>query len=359
MASNASFRVGCLLGMAAGDALGCAVDHKTQEEIYTDYGPGGLQGYDLTGDFAQISSHTQLAAMTANGLLVALSRGRTENAKKYMAAALQEWSVIQHSRRIPEKTVCWLSHMPAFTARNCLDSRLPLGFSQELTGTPEAPTNRTDSASALMAPVAVGLFYDPKRMEKGAFCRLALETAALTHGAQEAFLSGCLLAMIVCEIGQHNWTCFRDCIETAVKEFAEQFSPGFSKAQDVAAAARSSLLLAEDQALAPQQVLEQMHCDSAKSCLQAAIYVCSKCQDIDSALVMSVNHSGASAAVGAVVGAMMGARLGEENIPDFYLDSLESADALRILAKDLTTGSATAGLFDSDWDRKYYSGLPV
>lgn len=359
MASNATFRAGCLLGMAAGDALGCAVDHKTLEEIYADYGPGGLQGYDLTGDFAEISSHTQLTAVAANGLLLALSRGRTENARKYIAAALQEWSGLLYSRRVPEKTLCWINQLEAFSRRNCKDSRLPLGFSQELSGTPEAPLNRTDSVSALMAPVAVGLYYDPKRLGQEAFCRLAIEAAALTHGAQEAFLAGGLLAILIAQIVSRQEKTLEESCQAALKIFLEQFAEAFPKAMDVALAVRQGILLAKNAVLPPQEVLERMHCDSAKNCLAAAVYVCLKCQDFDSALVTAVNHGGPSAAVGAVTGAVMGAWVGAEDIPVFYLDSLESAEALRTLADDLTTGSATAGLFDSAWDQKYHSGLPV
>lgn len=359
MENRASARIGCLLGMAAGDALGCGVDHKTLSEIYDDYGPGGLQGYDMTEDYAPVSSHTQLAAVTANGLLVALSRGRTENARKYVAAALQEWSGMLYSRRVPEQTLCWISRLPAIHRKYCKDSRLSLGFSQEMNSTPEAPLNRTDSVSALMAPVAVGLFYSPKRMEQQALSRLALETAALTHGAPEAFLSGAFLAMLIANILEQPRLPLKELCQQTIHAFLDLYSEKFLKAMDVALVLRQAIQLAENSAFEPSQVLEKMHCDNAKNCLAAAVYVCLKCEDLDSALVTAVNHSGPSAAVGAVTGAILGAVLGAENIPDFYLESLECADQLRTLATDLSTGSATAALFDLAWEQKYNGGLPV
>ena len=57
---------GCLLGAAAGDALGFCVEDLTLADIREKYGPGGIQGYDTVNGFATISSHTQLSMFTAN-----------------------------------------------------------------------------------------------------------------------------------------------------------------------------------------------------------------------------------------------------------------------------------------------------
>ena len=109
-----------------------------------------------------------------------------------------------------------------------------------------------------------------------------------------------------------------------------------------------------------QSCIEQMRCDTAAECLAGALYAAlSSPEDFDGAMILSVNHSGRSAAVGALTGAILGAKLGAEALPDFYLESLEAADILEQLARDLALGSPTAGLFDDDWDHKYTQGLPV
>ena len=69
MVSRRSAYRGCLLGLAVGDAMGYTIDTKSWAEIREDYGPNGLLGYDLANGYAEISSYTQLAAFTANGLL--------------------------------------------------------------------------------------------------------------------------------------------------------------------------------------------------------------------------------------------------------------------------------------------------
>ena len=48
--------IGCLVGLAAGDAMGYSVDDRTLAQIRADYGPEGLLGYDLVNGYADISS---------------------------------------------------------------------------------------------------------------------------------------------------------------------------------------------------------------------------------------------------------------------------------------------------------------
>ena len=90
------------------------------------------------------------------------------------------------------------------------------------------------------------------------------------------------------------------------------------------------------------------------------MYTCLVCQDdFDRAMIVSVNHSGRSAAVGAIVGAVLGLRMGEEALPEFYIECLEPAETLRELADDLYTGCPMEQgnkLFDLDWDYKYNHG---
>ena len=76
MALKPEFIRGCLLGMAVGDAMGYTVDSRSWKEIQEDYGPNGLLGYDLVNGYADVTSYTQLAAFTCNGLLLAMTRGQ-------------------------------------------------------------------------------------------------------------------------------------------------------------------------------------------------------------------------------------------------------------------------------------------
>ena len=121
-----------------------------------------------------------------------------------------------------------------------------------------------------------------------------------------------------------------------------------------------AISLAENRHVHPQEAMERLKCDTGAEVLAGAVYAAVLCEeDFDSAMVMAVNHSGRSAAVGCLAGAILGARQGEERLPDFYLEGLEIAPVLRELADDLVQGcpmSRDIRLFDGDWDRKYLHG---
>ena len=71
---------GCLIGGAAGDALGYAVEFLREGQIFRRYGGKGITEYDLTGGVAQISDDTQMTLFTANSLLLGMIRGMTQGA---------------------------------------------------------------------------------------------------------------------------------------------------------------------------------------------------------------------------------------------------------------------------------------
>ena len=74
MRSKEKFR-GCLIGGAAGDALGYAVEFMEDADIFRKYGENGITEYDLYKGTAQISDDTQMTLFTATGLLLGTTRG--------------------------------------------------------------------------------------------------------------------------------------------------------------------------------------------------------------------------------------------------------------------------------------------
>ena len=145
----------------------------------------------------------------------------------------------------------------------------------------------------------------------------------------------------------------------AIGAMRGQFRGKYAEVQTVA----DTLKEAVDRAQAAEpmnEVMESFQCYSAMTCLAGAIYASiANSEDFDTAMITAVNHSGKSAAVASITGAILGAILTEEELPEFYLESLEAADMLRILADDLAQGSPARGLFDDDWDHKYNQGLPL
>ena len=350
---------GCLLGLAVGDAMGYTVDPKTWEEIRLNYGPNGLLGYDLVNGRAEASSYTQIAAYIGNGLLLGTTRGKQEQYPKYIHLAFKEWARRQNLPRDPAKDSCWVSRIPQLRRRHCRDSRMLDALRAETLGTPENPINRADSPGSITAAIMVGLAYDPKYMQAPAVGFLGARAVAMTHGDPETFLSGAVLAFLMAGLLQEPDGALKDHIENAVDAMVQLFAERWPEANDLAVKLKS---VVQNQAshCNHQAKMEQLRCFTTAECLAGALYAACVCNDdFDRAMILAVNHSGRSAAVGAITGAILGAQMGVEALPDFYLECLEAKDVLNVLAQDLAQGSPTSGLFDDDWDLKYIQGVPV
>ena len=126
-----------------GDAMGCTVDRRSWAQIQEDYGPGGLQGYDLVNGYAEISSYTQLAAFACNGLLLAMTRGQMRGKMaplvNYIGLSSREWALSQRPWGRPRKTYCWLMNQPELCRHRCMDTRMLDTLSKPTLGTLTEP----------------------------------------------------------------------------------------------------------------------------------------------------------------------------------------------------------------------------
>ncbi len=359
MEQKLPFYRGCLLGMAAGDALGYTIADKSWDEIQFCYGPNGLLGYDLQdSEYAQVSSYTQIASFLCNGLLLAVSRGKTDYLR-FARVALKEWTRSQQFYRDPEESYCWLAKLPQFRRRNCRDARMLDNLRLEWWGTMDTPRNDNNAPGAITAGVAAAIFYNEKRLTPEQIGTLSAELIALTHGNPETFLSGVVLAYALAGILQEPDVPLADQFLQAIAVMDGQFRSRFFQAEELALQLRRAIALAKSGTVTPQEGMEQLECMDTAQCLAGAIFAClSYPNDFDSAIITAVNHSGFSAAVGAITGAILGAKLGEAALPEFYLESLECNQALQILAEDTLSATPTLSVFDDSWDHKYVQGQP-
>ncbi len=364
MALQQSFYRGCLLGLAVGDAMGYTVDSRSWQEIQEDYGPNGLLGYDLVNGYADVTSNTQLAAFACNGLLFGLTRGQMTGKMapfiKYIALSSCEWAASQRAFGRPTRNYTWLPRREEICRRHCMDTRMLETLSRRNLGTLETPTNSYAGPYGLTSAIGVGLFYDENRMDQWEIDRLGAEAVALTHGNPTAFLSGAVLAHIMSKLLRKPAAPLKKVVMEAVEAMKEQFGHQYSQAYDIATLIRHAITYSESHGVRSVEIMEKLGCDSASQVLAGAIYACLVSDmDFDRAMIVSVNHSGRSSAVGAIAGAILGIRLGEEALPDFYIECLEPAEVLQELADDMYTGCPMEKgnrLFDLDWDYKYLNG---
>ena len=350
---------GCLLGMAVGDAMGYSVDKKTWDEICEDYGPNGLLGYDLVNGGADVTSYTQLAAFVCNGLLLSALRANPALHSKYLLLSLREWAKSQQFRGSSEKTFCWVAQVPSLRRRYCMDTRMLDALSRENLGTPERPIFKSTHPSPLTAALAIGLCHDGARLEPERIGRLGAEAVAFTHGDPENFLSGAFLAIALSRILQQPTQPLIPLYEQVCQDLELQFGAQWSQVTKVTNLIRQAISLTRDPELTPLAAMTILGCTTGAECAAGAVYATIiHVANFDEAMIVSVNHSGRSAAVGAITGALLGARLGVEALPEFYLESLEPVEPLTELAVDLAQARQVLNIFDDSWDQKYVQGLP-
>lgn len=365
MGANPDIYKGCLLGLAVGDALGVTVDAKSYRQICQDYGPAGLLGYDLVNGFAGISSHTQVAAFALNGLLVGAAKGRTsaDDCMHYMTRGLTEWAKAQHLPGSPEQRCCWIYHVKEMRQKRCMDARTLDALTRGATGTLQKPANQGAGPGTLTAAAMVGLFFSPERLQVHEIGQLGAQIVALTHGEPTAFLSGALLAYTLAGVIQEPEADMEQQFLQGAQAVLGQFGRTWPQAKAVSQLVEQAIALSHEPELLPVQAMEVLGCSTAAQVLAGAVYaLLAGNGDFDASMIIAVNHSGKSAAVGALTGCLLGALLGEQALPDFYLESLPSAQVLRELAADLDNCGPKgwrSRLFDHDWDRKYTQGLPA
>ena len=364
MAKKRSAWQGCLLGLAVGDAMGYTVNSHTLAEIQEDYGPNGLQGYDPINGYAEVTSYTQLAAFTANGLLYGLTQGRIKGTMppfiNYIARSHWEWASSQAMMDRPARTACWVFKEKTLCRRHCLDTRMKEIILRKQFGTPEERLNPMNTPSTLTAAVAVGMFHDPENMDRQELGRLGMEAVALTHGDPMAFLPGAFVAHLTASV-LRSAAPLEELVEQTTAFFWDQFSRDYHRqASQICSLIRQASELSRDENTLFVEAMERLQCKTGAQVLAGVIYaLLAGEEDFDTSLIIAVNHSGASAAVAAIVGAILGARLGVDALPEFYLECLECREELQELANDLFQGCPFEKgdvFFDDEWDSKYCHG---
>ena len=352
---------GCLVGGAAGDALGYAVEFLREEQIFRKYGPNGITEYELTEGIAQFSDDTQMTLFTANGLLLGQTRGMTRGIGGldpfYIGLCYKDWLKTQESKYNPEMlpVYAWLGNIPQLYSprapgNTCLSVLRSSGH-----GTTEKPLNNSKGCGGVMRIAPIGLYFNDRNMDIRDICRFGAETAALTHGHPLGWMPAAALTQIIHEVSQDNAILLEavlhslNTIDEIYPESKERdaFTSLIEKAIDLASENMDDLD-------AIHQLGEGWVGDEA---LAIAVYCALKYSgDIDNALIAAVNHNGDSDSTGAITGNIIGAQVGLSGIPAKYTEKLELRDLIIEVADDLWHDcliSEYGGYNDPVWEAKY------
>ena len=364
---------GCLIGGAAGDALGYPVEFYGVTDIYGDYGLHGITEYELDrhSGKALISDDTQMTLFTANGLLFGNTRGHLRGIaashSSYIALAYKDWYMTQTTKFENKPTdphfytayMSWLCDVPELYNRRapgntCLDALSDLKNVRR-SDFIDPPLNNSKGCGGVMRVAPLALIQwrnmDDLIME-------AARTAAVTHGHPLGYMTASVLCYII------NRVVFlvdypidlKKIVIEAKEAVCERFKDNRYTGQLAEIIDRAIELTENDESdMTNIQLLGAGWV--AEEALAIAIYCSLRYQhDFSSGIIAAVNHDGDSDSTGAITGNILGALVGYEAIDAKWKRDLEIADVILEMADDLCYGcviSEYEPYTDAIWKNKY------
>ena len=356
---------GCLIGGAAGDALGYTVEFMREESIFSRFGKKGITEYSLSNGTAQISDDTQMTLFTANGLLLCTTRAMMKGLRlsyiDYIRDMYKCWYRTQ-TGGFPTKNEykrSWLLNVPALYNRRAPGNTCMSAIAAGAEGTVDKPINDSKGCGGIMRAAPIGLYFTDMEMELTQSDMLAADSAALTHGHELGFIPAAAFSHIVRLVSENDMP-LAEAVNDAVRSIGELFDGAEHIGYFTELIGRAVKLAGSD--ISDLDAIHQLGEGwVAEETLAIAVFCALRYeQDFEQALIVSVNHNGDSDSTGAVLGNILGTHLGFEKIPQRFKDGLELYDTIIEIADDLYNDcqmSEFGKVFDPVWDRKYIRGV--
>ena len=318
--------LGCLIGGAAGDALGYAVEFIKYDNIIKKYGKEGITSYSLDQLTvkALISDDTQMTLFTAEGLLE-----QDGDELQNIYHAYKNWLITQNTtfenRPINENSK--LMNRPELFSARAPGNTCISALTFNTMGTVKNPINSSKGCGGVMrvSPIAFLNYYSPFELDK-----LAVQAAAITHGHPLGYLPAALLVHILHKAIYENKknSSLHEITTISIKEFSSLFSsaPHLNDLLDIV---NKAIELSGNRQKDVDNIRNIGEGWVAEETLAIAIYCALRYQnDFSAAMVAAVNHDGDSDSTGAVTGNILGAYLGEDKIDYKWKDHLELYDLI-------------------------------
>lgn len=361
MRSIDKFR-GCLIGGAAGDALGYEVEFLDTNSIHNRFGQSGITEYVLHNGVAQISDDTQMTLFTATGLLLGTTRGMTRGIigsyPSYIACSYKEWLRTQQGTYPVENEYCysWLANIRELYSRRAPGMTCLSAIEDGCEGQIEKPINNSKGCGGVMRVAPIGLYFTGKSLPIEEADRIGAEAAALTHGHELGYLPAAVLVHIIYRLADSSDISINDAVNEAVQT-VERLYPNSSHMKYLRELIQKAQLLSQEKMNDLDAIRALGEGWVAEETLAIAIYCALKYpHDFDRAMIASVNHKGDSDSTGAVTGNILGAYLGMAGIPPKYTEHLELRDLILEVADDLYYDckmTEYGSYFSKTWNDKY------
>lgn len=350
---------GCLVGGAAGDALGYAVEFSSENAILSMFGSRGITEYELHGGKALISDDTQMTLFTANGLLFCTTRGMLRGIagpyENYIGMCYRDWLVTQGHSCPYARGISWLRNIPDLNHPRAPGNTCITALMRPNLGSTDRPINNSKGCGGVMRVAPIGLYLGGGRMSSDEVDRVGAEAVALTHGHELGWLPAAMLVHIV-NLLAHTGVSIDEAVEDA-QEALQRVFPNARHIGVLLEQVQRAKRLASSSAGDLEAIKTLGEGWVAEETLAIAIFCALRHEDdFESALIASVNHSGDSDSTGSVTGNILGAKLGLAGIPEKFKANLELYDTIIEVADDLYNDCQMEeyGEYkDEAWLRKY------
>lgn len=332
---------GCLLGGAAGDALGAPVEFMSMGQITRTFGTDGIQEYvPAFGKLGAITDDTQMTLFTAEGVLrawVAALEHQPKTISGQISLSYQRWlhtQRLQHSLHDHYLNGWLITHSELFARR--APGNTCLSGLQSMRSPDDVANNESKGCGGVMRVAPVGMYCatllnssgtDRDRLTNDAF-ELGCQSAAITHGHRTGQLASGAFAAIIMQL--LTGADLESAIKTALRELAEK--PGHEETTE---AIKAACCLAAERPN-DDAALEQLGGGwIAEEALAIALYCALSAADFRSGVVLAVNHGGDSDSTGSMAGQLLGAMYGAKAIPQSWMLPLELRAVIETMADDL------------------------
>ena len=339
--------IGCMLGGAAGDALGAPVEFLSRAEIEKRYGKDGILNYELTLGKARITDDTQLSMFTAAGLLKAIARmgaygfgndgencvSFLQSYKYFVRGAYFDWLVTQGEIDEDEMPIeTWLGNVRELYSRRCPGGTCITEIKNGANGSVKKSCNDSKGCGGVMRVAPAGIIL-ADLFEAKQIAEVGAEIAALTHGHPLGYIPAAALTSIIAAL--FHGAEIKEAVTDSVKLTLDMFS-GAPHIGEFDSVMNFAVNLAAEN-ISDLEAIEQIGEGwVAEEALAIAVYCALRYNDdFASGIRAAVNHSGDSDSTGAIAGNILGTHLGYSEIPHEFIDDLELLDVLSMLAADL------------------------
>ena len=318
--------LGCMFGLAVGDALGAPIEFLSIEDIRSRYGPGGVTEYLEWGGFppGSFTDDTQMSLATAEGCIRSYQHLRARG-------------TVSPPQLVWKRYKAWLRTQSDAKQKRAPGSTCLAALRSTKMPTPALKANDSKGCGAVMRMAPLGLAYGPAE----AF-RYGIECGACTHGHPTGYLPAAFLAAMIAEIVEGAG------VAESVRRVMPILQGQKAHEETKAAVERAARLVSSPRS--PQDAVAELGGGwVAEEALAIAVYCSLKFpRDFQSAVIAAVNHSGDSDSTGCITGAILGASLGVDEIPLPWVNNIEDYDRIKKIALDLYRVARTGAELSAD-----------